>query len=126
MVRGLRGAITAHENTRESILAATRLMLRRIVDANNLDVSTIATAYFTTTPDLNAAFPAAAARQIGWDGVAMMCGHEIGVPGSLTKCVRVMLTVNSDEPFAEPFIYLRGATVLRADVPPIDGPEEEE
>ena len=126
MVQGLRGAITAHENSRESILAATRLMLRRIVAANNLDVSTIATAFFSTTPDLTAAFPAAAARQIGWDSVPMMCGHEIAVPGSLGMCVRVMLTVNSDQPMAEPFIYLRGAIALRADVPPIVGPEEDE
>lgn len=116
-VRGIRGATTATKNTRDEILAVTREMLEILVEANNLDPDDVASAYFTTTPDLNAEFPAVAARQMGWTHVPLMCGHEMNVPGSLPMCVRVLLHVNTDlGPHDIHHAYVRGARVLRPDL----------
>lgn len=114
--RGIRGATTVDENTTEAILGATRELLEAIVRANNLCPADIAAAIFTTTTDLNAEFPAVAARQLGWTDVALLCSHEMDVPGSLRRCIRVLLLVNSDRSQAEVVhVYLRGAKVLRTD-----------
>ncbi len=113
-VRGIRGATTADDNTKDAILGATREMLQALIDANALDVSDIASAHFTTTADLNAEFPAVAARQMGWEYVALMCGHEMDVPDATGKCIRAMVLVNTDKaPEDLQFVYLRGAKDLR-------------
>ena len=116
--RGIRGAITVEANTREAILAATRELLAEMVRANDVRGADLASAYFTTTPDLNAEFPAVAARaDFGWHDVALMCGHEMAVPGSLAMCLRILLHVNTDRAQSEiNHIYLRGAAVLRPDL----------
>jgi chorismate mutase len=77
----------------------------------------VASAIFTTTPDLNAEFPALATRCLGWDDVALLCGQEMGVPGSLAMCVRILLHVNTDRSADQiAHVYLRGAQALRPDL----------
>lgn len=116
-VRGIRGATTASANTREEILAATREMLEVLIEANSVNSEEIASAHFSTTPDLNAEFPAVAARALGWTLVPLLCGHEMGVPGSLPMTVRVLVHVNTDVPQKDiHHVYLRGARALRPDL----------
>lgn len=114
MCRGLRGATRAEENTAEQIHGATREMLQNLIEANGIEERDVAMAYFTVTPDLNAAFPAAAARQLGWNSTALMCATEIPVPDSLTSCIRVLVLINTEkEPDELHNIYLKGTEVLR-------------
>src|SRR5690606_20706286 len=87
--RGIRGATTAAANTAEDILEATQEMVDVLIGLNDLKSEDIASAIFTTSPDLNAMFPASAARMFGWTEVPMVCMHEMSVPGSLQKCIRV-------------------------------------
>ena len=116
-VRGIRGATTATANTKEAILDATREMLELLIEANDVDPDDVASAYFTTTPDLNVEFPAVAARALGWTSVPLMCGHEMSVPGSLPMCIRAMLHVNTEVgPHDITHIYVRGARALRPDL----------
>ena len=123
--RGIRGATTVDSNSREAILDATRELLDRLVDANGVETDDIASALFTTTPDLNAEFPAVAARERGWSDIALMCGHEMNVPGSLRMCLRVLLHVNTERRASElVHVYLKGATVLRPDKQHEDGRQE--
>ncbi|MCS7207783.1 MAG: chorismate mutase [Dehalococcoidia bacterium] len=112
--RGIRGATTASANTREAILEATKELLQALVAANSLDTQDIATAIFTTTTDLNAEFPAVAARQMGWEMVPLLCAHEMQVPDGLPRCIRVLLLVNTTKGQEEiRHIYLREAVNLR-------------
>jgi chorismate mutase len=114
--RGIRGATTVEENDPDAILEATTELLTELVRANGLQVEDVASAFFTTTPDLNAEFPAVAANRMGWTDVALLCGHEMSVPGSLAKCLRVLLHVNTEKtPDQIVHVYLRGAQVLRPD-----------
>jgi chorismate mutase len=114
--RGIRGATTVDANTPEAILEATTELLTELVRANDFNVEDVASAFFTTTPDLNAEFPAVAARNLGWTDVALMCGHEMSVPGSLPQCLRILLHVNTEKsPQELAHVYLRGAKVLRPD-----------
>ena len=115
--RGVRGATTAEENTAEAILAATRELLVLIVEANDLRVEDVASAIFTTTPDLTAAFPAKAAREIGWRDVALLDAQEIPVPGSLERCIRVLVHWNTEKRQDEVVhVYIKGASALRPDI----------
>src|SRR5919206_4805622 len=112
--RGIRGATTADENTRESILDATREMLQRLIDENGIREEDIASAIFSTTPDLNAEFPAVAARQLGWLDTALLSTHEMAVPGSLERCIRVLIHWNTTRRADEiVHVYIRGARNLR-------------
>lgn len=115
--RGLRGATTAADNSAAAILAATRELLERLVARNALDVADIASAFFTVTDDLDAAYPALAARELGWNEVALLCAREIPVPGSVARCIRVLLHINTTKGQADlrP-VYLREAVALRPDV----------
>ena len=114
-VRGIRGATTAETNSKEAILEATRELLHRLIEANDIDADDVAAAIFTTTHDLNAEFPTLAARQIGWDHVALMCGHEMAVPDATTQCIRVLVLINTDKtPQEMSNIYLGGAVNLRS------------
>jgi len=117
LVRGVRGATTVEANSVEAILEATRELLAAMLKANETDVEYIASAFFSTTVDLNAEFPAVAARDLGWSNVALMCGHEMNKPGGLPMCLRILLHVNTDKPARDiKHIYLRGARVLRPDI----------
>ena len=122
--RGIRGATTVDSNSRESILDATRELLAEMTLANNVRKEEVAIAYFSTTPDLNAEFPAVVARNhFGWHNVALMCGHEMDVPGSLRMCLRIMLLVNTDLAQEEIcHVYQRGAVALRPDLAPLSQP----
>jgi chorismate mutase len=116
-VRGIRGAITVQENSAEQILAATETLLLEIMRANDLAKGDIASIIFTVTDDLNAAFPAKAARQIGLLQPALMCAREIPVPGALPRCIRVLLHVNTPRTQEEiKHIYLGEAASLRPDL----------
>ena len=117
MVRGIRGATSVTENTREAILEATAELLDAVVRANDIDREHVASAFFTTTPDLNAEYPAVAARDAGWTDVPLLCGHEMNVPGGLPRCLRLLMHVNTDRSLAEiQHVYLREAVRLRPDI----------
>jgi len=112
--RGIRGAITVGENKKESIGAATKELLQKIIKVNAVDIDDITCIFFTTTSDLNAAFPAAAARELGWTRVPLLCGHEMNVPGSLARCLRVLVLFNTDKKNEDlVHVYLGGAVTLR-------------
>lgn len=116
-VRGVRGATTVRANTKEEILDAARELLEAVVKANDIDPEDVASAWFTTTLDLNSEFPAVAARQMGWTFVPLMCGHEMGVPGSLPMCLRVLIHLNTEKSIHDiHHVYIRGASVLRPDL----------
>jgi chorismate mutase len=127
--RGVRGATTVPSNSRDEILLATRQMLALMIRRNGIDSADIASALFTVTSDLNAEFPALAARQLGWLEVPMLCGYEISVPGSLTMCIRVLVHWNTELPQKEiQHVYIRDAVRLRPDLsklPPVDWDELE-
>lgn len=116
-VRGIRGATTVDRNTPEAIVEATEELLRALVELNAIDPAEIASAFFTTTEDLTAEFPAYAARRLGWLEVPLFCGHEMNVPNRLPLCIRVMLHYNTDRPqSAIRHAYLRRAVSLRRDL----------
>lgn len=112
--RGIRGATTAERNTSDEIVAATTELLELLIARNELRAEDVASAIFTLTADLDAAFPALAARKLGWSEVALMCMREIPVPGSLPMCIRVLLHVNTEREASEiSHVYIRGAINLR-------------
>lgn len=116
-IRGIRGAITVQENDQEQIREATQTLLQEIMKRNFLGTEDIISAIFTLTTDLDAAFPATSARQIGWDRVPMICLNEIPVPGSLTHCIRVLLHVETGFSQEEiHHVYLGDAVGLRSDL----------
>ncbi len=122
--RGVRGATTVDRNDREEILTATRQLLALMVRTNGIEPRDVASAIFTTTPDINAEFPALAARQLGWLDVPLLCGHEMAIPGSLPLCIRVLIHWNTNKTQQEiEHIYVREAKRLRPDLsklPPVD------
>lgn len=117
-VRGIRGAITVDVNEEQPILQATVELLNSIVNANGIVPDDIASVFVTVTGDLDATFPARAIRAMGgWDLVPLMCALEVPVKGSLEKCIRLMVLVNTDKSQAEvQHIYLGGAKALRPDL----------
>lgn len=117
MTRGVRGATTVEVNSAEAILQATEELLAEMMKANELEEESVASAFFTVTQDLNAEFPALAARKMGWNDVALLCGHEMNKPGALPMCLRILLHVNTERARSEiRHVYLRGARVLRPDI----------
>ena len=112
--KGIRGAITVENNTIEDLREATLELLQEITVQNNITPDKISHVIFTTTSDLNVAFPAKFARlEFGWDKVAMMCFHELDVPNSLPMCLRVLIVINCENDFVPQFVYLKGASHLR-------------
>ncbi|NDJ78786.1 MAG: chorismate mutase [Chloroflexi bacterium] len=117
--RGVRGAINVAENSRDTILDATRELLQAMIDANAILPDDVASAFFTTTMDLTAEYPAVAARQLGWYDVPLLCGHEMDVPHGLAKCIRILVMWNTTlGPRDIKHIYLRDAVTLRPDIHP--------
>ncbi|GAB4134830.1 MAG: chorismate mutase [Thermogutta sp.] len=116
-------------NTPEAILEGTRLLLAMMIRQNGIEERDVASVIFTTTPDLNAEFPALAARQLGWMQAALLCGHEMTVPGALGRCVRILIHWNTAKSADEiVHVYLRDAERLRPDLsalPPVDWDELE-
>ena len=127
--RGVRGATTVESNQRDEILTATRQLLAVMIRRNGISPEDVASAIFSLTSDLNAEFPALAARQLGWLDVPLLCTHEVAVPGSLQHCIRILIHWNTDKPQQEIIpIYLREASRLRPDLsklPPVDFEELE-
>jgi len=114
--RGVRGATTVEEDGRDAILLATGELLWLLVQRNGIDPDDLASAIFTTTPDLVGEYPALAARKLGWLDVALLCGHEMAVPNGLPRCIRVLLHWNTAKgPREIEHVYIRGARDLRPD-----------
>ena len=118
-MRGIRGATQIESNTVQAMEDGVAELCRAVNEANQLDQGQIVWAIFTVTHDLDADFPARAARERGgWDRVPMICSREIPVPGSLPRTVRVLVHVDSGTPADARHVYLRGARVLRPDLVP--------
>jgi monofunctional chorismate mutase len=116
-VRGLRGAITVPADEPDAIMAATTTLLRELFDRNQVSHDDLVSIIFTSTADLTAEFPAAAARAIGISDVPLMCSQEIPVRGSLERCIRVLVHLYTERDYAElRHVYLGGAAELRADL----------
>ena len=114
--RGVRGATTVEVNEREAILAATQEILSCVIQANGIEADDVASIIFSTTSDVNAAFPAVAARQLGWLDTALFCMHEMNVPNALPMCIRVLIHWNTTKTQKQVMnVYLREATKLRPD-----------
>jgi chorismate mutase len=115
--RGIRGAVCAEANRSDAILIAARTLLEHIVAANDLSTTDLVSAIFTATPDLDAAYPARAAREIGWTQVPLLCMQEMAVNGSLPRCIRVLIHWNTDRtPEEIHHVYLGEARALRPDL----------
>ena len=127
--RGVRGATTADANSREAILHATRQLLALMIRQNGIESADVASIIFSSTSDLDAEFPALAARQLGWLDVPLLCTNEIDVPGSLEKCIRILIHWNTEVAQKQVHhVYLKGAVQLRpdlSDLPPVDMEELE-
>lgn len=116
-VCGIRGAITVDDDSAEAIDAGVRELLEALVAENGFRPEDVAGVWFTATPDLTATFPAAAARNHGWERVPLLCAVEMGVPGSPPRCIRVLILVNTTRlPGEMRHVYLRGARALRPDL----------
>jgi chorismate mutase len=118
VTRGIRGATTASQDLPDEILSATRELLEMILKVNpQLQPADLACGFFTLTDDLTSAFPAESARELGWQQVPLLCSREVPVPGSLPKCIRVLLLWNTDIPQEKiQHVYLKEAEVLRPDL----------
>jgi chorismate mutase len=118
VVRGIRGAIQVEHNDEQAIFAATRLLLRAMVKHNRIEPSAVASAFLTSTTDLDGAFPAYAVRELaGWDRVPLLCAQEIEVPGAMARVIRVLLHVNTELSQQEiHHVYLGATANLRPDL----------
>lgn len=115
-MRALRGAITVERNDAEAIVEATRELVSAVLERNSLAPEDLVSCLFTATPDLDAEFPAKAARELGLDGVPLLCAQEMNVPGALPRVIRLLLQCYAD-PASEPrHVYLREAEALRDDL----------
>ena len=127
--RGVRGATTVQANEREEILVATRQLLALMIRLNAIEPQDVASALFTTTRDIDAEFPALAARQLGWLDVPLLCSHEMAVQRSLPLCIRILLLWNTTRGQNEiQHVYVHGAQQLRPDkqtLPEVDWKELE-
>lgn len=127
--RGVRGATTVQQDTREEILTATRQLIALMIRRNNMEAEDIGSIIFTVTKDLAAEFPALAARQLGLLEVPLLCGYEVTVNGSLPRCIRVLMHWNTTKRQSEiHHVYLHEAVNLRPDLsklPPVDFEELE-
>lgn len=116
-VRGIRGATTSPTNTKAEIVARTREMLEALARENDFRIEDVASAIFSVTGDLNAEFPAVAARELGWLYTPLFCTNEVSVPGSLQSCIRVLIHVNTDRTQEDMrHVYLHEAKRLRPDL----------
>ena len=113
--RAIRGATTSKNNTKDSIIEATKELLSQMIESNSIELENISFTIFTTTKDLNAEFPALAARLLGWKDIALMCANEIDVPGAQKLCIRILLTINTEKSQKELInVYLRDAVNLKS------------
>lgn len=117
LIRGIRGAITANENTKKEILTSTEELLLAMKKSNNFNIEDIVSIFFSTTSDLDSDFPAVAARELGWSGVPLFGMQEANVQGGLKKCIRILIQINCEKKQNEiKHCYLREAKNLRKDL----------
>lgn len=117
MTRGIRGAITAKKNNKSEIISAATKLVAEMMSQNKVKPEDVASIIFTATEDLKAEFPAKAARLIGLDNVPLLCAREIDVPGSLKRCIRILMHINTNKSLKEiKHIYLEGAQILRKEI----------
>jgi chorismate mutase len=116
MLRALRGAITVDRNSADAIVGATEELVRELMERNALEAERIVSCIFTCTDDLDAEFPAVAARRLGLDAVPLLCAREIAVPDSLPRVIRVLVHFHGMEDRPPQHVYLRGAASLRRDL----------
>ncbi|OGI10888.1 MAG: chorismate mutase [Candidatus Margulisbacteria bacterium GWF2_35_9] len=116
ILKGIRGATSADENSRDEILSKTKELLLEMAEKNAFEKDNIASIFLTMTEDLDAEFPAVSARQIGWTDVPLLCAREIMVKDSLKKCIRVLIHYNTDKQFKAEHVYLHNAKTLRPDL----------
>ncbi len=117
MCRGVRGAAPVRANTPEAILHAADRLLGLLIEKNGIHPDDVASAIFTTTADINAEYPAIAARKLGWRDVALLCSHEMDVPHGLHACLRILIHWNTDKsPQDIVHVYLEEAQSLRPDM----------
>ena len=125
--RGIRGATTVDENSKDAILRGTRELLALMIRQNGIEENDVCSVIFSATTDLDAEFPALAARQLGWMNSALMCGYEMPVSGSLKRCIRILIHWNTEKRADEiVHVYIRDAKKLRPDrskLPPVDWDE---
>lgn len=115
--RGVRGAVPVISNTESDILAAAERLLSELIDRNGILSDDIASAIFTTSPDIIAEYPAIAARKLGWTNVALLCGHEMNVPHGMQRCLRILIHWNTDKsPEDIVHVYLDRTRSLRPDL----------
>jgi len=112
----LRGAISVDRNDAQDILDATTSLMQAIMARNSLTPASVVSCIFTTTNDLNAEFPAVAARAVGFEGVPLLCAREIAVPRSLPRVIRVLIHYYAEEDHEPKHIYLGEAAALRTDL----------
>jgi chorismate mutase len=115
-LRALRGAITVQHNEADAILSATEELVREVMERNSIAPEDMVSCIFTCTDDLNAEFPAVAARKLGLSAVPLLCAREIDVPGSLPRVIRLMLHCFADPDMPPRHVYLREAVALRRDL----------
>ena len=119
MFRGVRGATTVEENTAEAITNATKELLRTMIDINGIEEEHVASVIFTTSPDLNAVYPAAAARQVGWQRTALLGAQEADVQDGLKHCIRILIHWNTNKGLDDiQHVYMHDAERLRPDLYP--------
>ena len=117
LVRGIRGAITVNENTKKEILNGTKELLLAMKKSNDFNIEDIVSVFFSTTLDLDSAFPAAAARELGWSGVPLFGMQEANVHNGLERCIRILIQINCEKKQNEiKHCYLREAKNLRKDL----------
>lgn len=116
-MRGIRGATTASSNSSDDILSATKDLLNKIIEKNSIDLDEVCSIFFSVTEDLNADFPAKAAREIGLTSTPLMCMKEVPVPGDIKRGIRVLFHVNSERKQVDmKNVYLKEAKRLRPDI----------
>lgn len=115
-LRALRGAITVDANDADAILDATEELMRALIEQNSLEPTDLVSCIFTCTRDLDAEFPAVAARRMGLSAVPLLCAHEIDVPGALPRVIRVLVHCYADDSAPTRHVYLRDAVSLRKDL----------
>ena len=115
-LRALRGAITVNENDGDAILDATEELMRAVLEQNGLAADDLVSCIFTCTNDLDAEFPALAARRMGLSGVPLLCAREIDVPGALPRVIRILVHCYADDSAPPKHVYLREAVALRKDL----------
>jgi chorismate mutase len=116
-VRAVRGAVQVAANDRDEILAGTAELVTEVMARNELSTDDVISVVFTATRDLDAEFPALAARKLGFQEVPLLCAAEIGVPGAMPRVVRLMMHIETDKPrSAVQHVYLHGAAALRLDI----------